>query len=137
MTESGGGHSCYDGVGCGTVFELAPSARGDWNEKIVHDFDGNDGANPWNGLVFDSTGDLYGETSGGRKFCQGCGCGVVFKLTPAQGGGWTEAVLHQFNGNDGQCPVGAPVLDSEGNLYGATWTGPGYGSGGTIFEVSP
>jgi hypothetical protein len=72
----------------------------------------------------------------------------VFRLSPpkSKGGAWTEMVLYSFQGNkDGQFPVGDLILDTAGNLYGATYFGGGYGTCdapfykhcGTIFELSP
>jgi hypothetical protein len=82
MTYTGGnGTNCvtYLGQGCGTVFELTPTASG-WREKILHtfNFDGTDGAEPYSGLIFDSAGNLYGTTyAGGANFG-----GIVFEITP-------------------------------------------------------
>jgi uncharacterized repeat protein (TIGR03803 family) len=68
----------------GTVFKLTPHADGKWTETVLHSFNGNDGAEPEAGLIFD-TGSLYGTTFLGGNFGE-CpnfeGCGVVFKLTP-------------------------------------------------------
>ncbi len=62
--------------------------------------------------------------------------GTVFELSPTQGGGWTEAVLHSFNNNgvDGYYPNGGLIFDAAGNLYGTTINGPDYGS---VFKMSP
>ena len=50
--------------GNGTVFELSPSAGG-WTESFIYSFTGGaDGANPYGGLIFDSSGNLYGATPG-------------------------------------------------------------------------
>ena len=52
-------------------------------------------------------------------------------------------ILHLFTckkNGDGAHPVGSPVLDGDGNLYGATRAGGAYGdnnSGGTVFELTP
>jgi uncharacterized repeat protein (TIGR03803 family) len=131
---------CYtDGQGCGSVFELMPSAGGGWTEKPLHNFaGGNDGAYPWAGVIFDAAGNLYGTTPyGGRN-----NKGTVFELSPAAGGGWREKILHNFgSGADGYDPVGALVFDNAGNLYGTTSYGGAYGVGGgnsgTVFELSP
>jgi hypothetical protein len=41
----------------------------------------------------------------------------------------TEKVLYSFQGDkDGQFPVGDLVFDQNGNLYGATYFGGGFGS---------
>ena len=50
-------------------------------------------------LIFDQAGNLYGTTASGGSNDDG----VVFKLTPS-GGGWTESVIHNFNGSDGNLP---------------------------------
>ncbi len=82
VTYTGGnGTNCvnYLGQGCGTVFELSPTANG-WREKILHafNFDGTDGAEPYAGLIFDSSGNLYGTTyAGGANYG-----GTVFEITP-------------------------------------------------------
>ena len=48
-------------------------------ETILYTFGGSpDGSFPWGGVVFDTSGNLYGTTlSGGHN-----GVGTVFKLTP-------------------------------------------------------
>lgn len=66
---------------------------------------------------------------------------MVFKLTPASGGTWTETVLYTFRGNptsgpDGAYPAAGLVLDSSGNLYGTTAQGGTYGQG-TVFKLAP
>ena len=43
-------------------------------------------------------------------------------------------MLHSFNDSDGAYPQSGLVVDSSGNLYGATFGGA---SGGTVFELSP
>ena len=129
-------------AGDGTVFELSPNGSGGYTEAIVYNFVGGaDGAHPSGALIMDGSGDLYGKASGGTSDkCVG-GCGVVFKLTPQQGGGYTESVLHDFaGGSDGAGPNGGLLIDSAGNLYGTTSIG-GDGSSsagdGTVFELSP
>jgi uncharacterized repeat protein (TIGR03803 family) len=141
-TEDGGNASCQ--YGCGTVFELTPKAGGGWTEKVLYRFTHSqkDGHYPEAGLVFDSSGNLYGTTgNGGGGTCQS-GCGTVFELTPDAGGGWTEKVLHRFsnNGKDGYWPRANLIGDASGNLYGTT-TGGGSQSCtdgcGTVFELTP
>ncbi len=130
-TTSGGGAYVY-----GTVFELTPKAGGGWTEKVLHSFGGKgDGISPYAGLIFDSSGNLYGTTSSGGSD----GYGAVFELTPEADGGWTEKLLHSFivNGkNDGYSPVSSLVFDSSGNLYGTTQSGGTYYVG-TVFELTP
>jgi uncharacterized repeat protein (TIGR03803 family) len=141
-TASGGA------AGLGAVFELSPASGGGWNEKIIYSFlKGNlhyyyvpSGTFP-SGLIFDSAGNLYGETQNGGAH----NAGMVYELSPSAGGAWTEKTLYNFtpsvNGND---PFGALVVDSAGNLYGTTALG-GTGSvqgnpqsgNGVVFELSP
>jgi uncharacterized repeat protein (TIGR03803 family) len=67
---------------------------------------GNDGRNPWAGVVFDQSGNLYGATSNGGS----AGAGVVYELMPSHGG-WTDQVLYTFTGGqDGENPLA--TLDS-------------------------
>lgn len=102
---------------------------------MLHAFKGGiDGANPDAGLILDSTGNLYGTTrSGGGTGCARTGCGTVFELTPSGNGTWVEKVLYSFQGgSDGRSPFASLVLDSAGNLYGTTSTGPG-----TVFKLTP
>ena len=62
-THYGGNLACNFGYGCGTVFQLTPSGSG-WMEKVLYSFQGaSDGASPVGGLIFDSSGNLYGSTS--------------------------------------------------------------------------
>ncbi|MGA2904008.1 MAG: choice-of-anchor tandem repeat GloVer-containing protein [Candidatus Korobacteraceae bacterium] len=83
-TLNGGTYQCVD-EGCGTVFELTPTAGGGWTEQVLHNFgNGTDGFWPYAGLILDAAGNLYGTTqlggTGGN--CGGYGCGTVFELTP-------------------------------------------------------
>ena len=65
-TVSGGG----TGSAAGIVFEMTPSGA----ETILHTFGGSrDGAFPWGGVVFDTSGNLYGTTlSGGLTALARC-----------------------------------------------------------------
>jgi len=134
------------------MLALVSPAYPEWKEKVLYSFQGgpNDGATPAGGVVFDSSGNLYGATTQGGGGCPIDQCGTVFELTPPQvkGRSWTETVLHIFKGNtsgDGNTPAGGVILDSAGNLYGTTAYG---GNGncvllgtkagcGTVFELSP
>jgi uncharacterized repeat protein (TIGR03803 family) len=119
----------------GSVFELSPTAGGAWTLKLLHsfDFNGTDGFGPEAGVVFDSSGNLYGTTSGGGP---GKGFGTVFELSPATGGSWTEKVLYRFTWSAGTYPTGTPVFDSAGNLYATTLQGAAH-NGGVVVELMP
>jgi uncharacterized repeat protein (TIGR03803 family) len=135
-TMAGGTGPC--GGGCGTVFELTPNGAG-FTESIVYNFQGSandDGQNPQGALTADESGNFYGVTSAGGLQ----GCGTVFKLTPASGGGWTESVIYSFcakgNSSDGAFPTGKLIFDASGNLYGVTAQG-GAHVGGVVFQLKP
>ena len=109
------------------MFKITPAGK----ETVLHAFTGypGDGRTPWQGLVRDSAGNLYGTTlQGGAS-----DVGTVFKLDPAG----TETVLHSFGANvdDAYYPFGGSlILDSAGNLYGTTW----YNSqSGTVYKLAP
>jgi uncharacterized repeat protein (TIGR03803 family) len=143
--------------GYGIVFKLTPStgAGTPWTETVLHRFmEKNDGF-PSSGLIFDSSGALYGTTSWmgqcGMPGEEGKleGCGTVFKLTPPAGEGapWTFATLYRFaGGNDGAAPAGGLTFDSSGALYGTTSRGGVRNCGwnprkelgcGTVFKLTP
>lgn len=137
-TSNGGGTGCGGGFGCGTVFRIAP----DGAETILFAFDDTGGRYPVAGLAQDAAGNLYGAASGGgSKSCGDFGCGVIFELAP----NGTETVLHAFSGTDGNNPLGTPLLDGAGNLYGTAEYGGGGTAGqcassggcGTIFKLTP
>ena len=116
-TTAGGGTGHCGLYNCGTVFQLAPHANGDWTETILHSFLGGkgDGSDPWSSLIFDPVGNLYGTTLGGGTYFGG----VIFELAPGNSG-WTEHILYSFGarGNDAYAPSAGLVMDNLGNLYG-------------------
>jgi hypothetical protein len=142
-TTLGGSSSspCQPIGGCGTVFELTPS-RGRWQLQTLYAFQaGPDGANPQS-LIFDQAGNLYGTTAWGADGFGGNGNGTVFELIP-NAGGWSEKIIHAFQGDaDGSYPFGL-AIDHDGNLYGTTQYGGTDGGAcnhytcGTVFELSP
>ena len=74
------GTTSYGGTfGSGAVFELSASGK----ESVLYSFTGGkDGAYPFDGLVMDGDGNLYGTTELGGNFNSSCpfGCGVAFKV---------------------------------------------------------
>jgi uncharacterized repeat protein (TIGR03803 family) len=138
-TTAGGDLSGCGGLGCGVVFKLVQETKGKWNVKVLHTFQGNDGAGPWAGVILDAAGNLYGTTSnGGDQSCQypQTGCGVVFRLSPEANGKWVETVLHRFTLDEGYDPTGDLIFDAAGNLYGTTTFG-GTDFNGIVFKLSP
>jgi uncharacterized repeat protein (TIGR03803 family) len=133
-TAGGGPYKCFRST-CGTVFEMSPSKTG-WRLSTLHDFDGGDGAIPLSALYRNRSGNLYGtaETGGSGPCNDGGGCGTVFELSPS-GSGWKFAVLHKFNGADGEFPRGVLAMDESGNLYGTTTDG-GIGFG-VAYRLTP
>jgi uncharacterized repeat protein (TIGR03803 family) len=140
-TTGNGGHGANPQ---GTVFELTPGTGGVWTETVLHNFQRGD-TDGWaagdSSLIFDASGNLYGTTELGGASNKG----IVFKLSPAGGGTWTETLLHQFGAlPDGEGPLAGVVFDTAGNLYGTTGNGGDYKSAicgtlncGTVFEIKP
>ena len=98
----------------------------------MHQFTGgSDGSGPVAGVIFDSSGNLYGTTFRGGIG----GSGIVFRLTQNQKGGWREVVLYPFQAGPSANPSASVVLDTLGNIYGSA--SDGEGADGTVFELTP
>jgi uncharacterized repeat protein (TIGR03803 family) len=96
---------------------------------VLHNFNSSDGQNPYAGLVFDASGNLYGTTvQGGAS-----GYGAAFELTPEGNGQWNESVIYSFS----DLPFAPLIVDPAGNLYGVTSGNDGLLSSGSVFELSP
>jgi uncharacterized repeat protein (TIGR03803 family) len=120
--------------GLGGVFKLTPGAKGKWHERVLYMFHGNqDGAYPLSGVVFDTTGNLYGTTNAGIN--SHGGVGQLFKLVPHRGL-WKKYVPHYFEGppRDGGDSLAPVVFDAAGNLYGTAYDGWNTGCCGVVFE---
>jgi uncharacterized repeat protein (TIGR03803 family) len=109
----------------GSIFELV---KGSNTLTTLASFTSSTGIYPEGGLVMDSTGNLYGTTSGDAG---GNGTGGVFELAR---GSSTITNRGYFNGTNGSYPKAGLVLDSSGNLYGTTTSGGANGYG-TVFEI--
>jgi uncharacterized repeat protein (TIGR03803 family) len=157
VTLEGGSGSCPPAQ-CGIVYRLSPPAQkgGPWMETVLYVLKGHaygDGSSPAGTLLIDNSGNLYGGTGyGGTGKCKifgsVVGCGTVYELSPPKerGEAWTEKVLYSFKGDkDGQLAGEGLTFDAQGNIYGATVYGGGYGSCnepyyqhcGAIYKLSP
>jgi len=131
--------------GCGTVYRITPAGA----ETIVHRFTATaaDGEYPQDdGLVQTPDGTLYG-TTGGNPYGDGFGnvplcyvgsgttfsCGTIYSI--ALTGRFTQlAVFGDSDGAYGLFPHASLILASDGNLYGTTFAGGGWGYG-TVYRL--
>jgi hypothetical protein len=113
------------------VFLSAVSAHA--GEKVIFQFNANQGFNPSNGVISDNAGNFYGTAGGGEGNCSN-----VYELSPASHGNYTETVLYTFlNCNrTGLYPVGALSIDKSGNLYGAEYGYATADGSGLIYELT-
>jgi uncharacterized repeat protein (TIGR03803 family) len=141
-TETGGNSGCTNGslpAGCGTVFELTPSAHG-YVKTSIYAFSGADGFGPLGALTVEASGVIYGTTDfGGNGACStpASGCGTVFQLTPS---GHGYAIYNLAGGSDGANPYAKLMVDAGGAIYGTTGHGGNAGCSygcGTVFELGP
>ncbi len=117
-TTRAGGVGCT-GANCrGTVYKISPGSPGTGTETLLHSFINNsgDGNYPTAPLVFDVSGNLWGQTSntGGAN-----SAGVLFELTPS-GSSWTYTKYSFPGGATG--PFGGTIgltVNSSGVVYGA------------------
>ncbi len=118
-TTSNGGPS-----GNGVVYRISPSGL----YSIVYAFSGGaDGSSPRGGIIWGSTGNLYGSTySGGDS-----GWGTLFEVTTSG----SLTTLHEFSGRiDGGSPDAALLETSPGVFVGSTESGGSRGFG-TVYKL--
>jgi uncharacterized repeat protein (TIGR03803 family) len=104
-------------------------------QHVLYSFSGGgDGLEPFQSLIFDQAGNLYGTTVVGGMY----GEGTVYRLSPNGEGTWSHTVLYAFTGGDdgGYLDWGRLSFDAAGNLYGVTTFGGQYGNG-TVFKMTP
>jgi uncharacterized repeat protein (TIGR03803 family) len=110
----------------GTVFEIvnngtlaAPSYAS--TPATLVGFNGSNGANPYNGLIVDANGDLFGTTYyGGAN-----NVGTAFEIknngtVVAPNYASTPTTLVSFNGSNGANPYAGVSADANGDLFGTT-----------------
>lgn len=95
-------------------------------------FDQYNGGNPNGGMVFDTSGNLYGATTTHGSGAASGAWGSVFKL-PVGTNNITP--LFRFDGTNGWDPCGRLAITDDGNIYGTTTGGGTFGSG-TAFCIS-
>ena len=111
----------------GVVYQVTPSGL----ETVLYNFTGgNDGSLPYAGVIFDQSGNLYGATAFGGSG----GAGVVFELSPGNGG-WSYTEIYPLPGT-GWGPYERLVMDGSGNLYGTIYEGS-YSGYGSVFKLTP
>jgi len=114
--------------GGGVVFKIDTNGK----ETILYNFAGGttDGCAPFQGLIMDKAGTLYGTTAS----CGAANNGTIFRLT-SKG---KEKILHSFAGvpSDGASPqFGYLLMDAKGTLYGVT-TGGGKADFGVVYKLT-
>ena len=117
----------------GAIYELQYQAGVGWKETVLYSFQNTtDGALPFGGLIFDSTGNLYGTAVYGGSALGG----TVFELSPS-GNTWSFNLLYSLSGfpDQGCGSVESLAFDTAGNLYGTTICDGSLNSG-TAFKLS-
>jgi uncharacterized repeat protein (TIGR03803 family) len=123
------------GTGCGVVYVLHPEPQGQWEQRVLHDFQPrNDSVDPGGGLTLHGGGIFGTSEGGGGMGCEGSGCGTVFELTngPNVTPMWPNQILHAFGANEAQgvLPLASVAFDGRGDLFSVT------GEGGNL-EMCP
>jgi uncharacterized repeat protein (TIGR03803 family) len=131
-TTYGGGSSQL-----GTVYELKVHGSGYLHDQLHAFTGGNDGEQPWGGVVFGPQGGLIGTTlAGGLQ-----NAGTVFSLTPpfricrSVVCPWTETLPGDFGALFLQPSYGEVAFDHAGNIYGTVAFG-GQENYGAVYELS-
>ena len=113
--------------GAGTVFSLKKTSKG-WKQSVILSLNGTStGGYPYEGLMTDSAGNLYGAAPAGGAN----GDGIIYRLSSTKKG-WVDTILHSFTNEDGD---GSGlywidlISDKSGNIYGATSFGGTNGTG--------
>jgi uncharacterized repeat protein (TIGR03803 family) len=134
IDHAGNFYGSSDGGGTaniGSVYEVTRSGAG-WTTTLLHSFTSlATGAYANGGLLMDQAGNLYGTApSGGAS-----GGGIVFELSPSNGG-WNYSVIANLIGPPGlNGPQGSLTMDGAGNLYGTTF-GDGAFQCGNVFKLT-
>jgi uncharacterized repeat protein (TIGR03803 family) len=112
--------------GAGTIFRV--SLTGTYTVLRSLGNAKTDAALPYTGLVQASDGNLYGTTLRGGNNDKG----TIFRINLT---GSEFAIIHHFNGSDGENPEGTLIVGADGDLYGTTLQG-GSSNRGTIYRIN-
>jgi uncharacterized repeat protein (TIGR03803 family) len=112
-------------TGYGTVFQVTPSGILTTLHHFCAQPNCTDGQTPAHALVLATDGNLYGTTYYGGA----SNLGTIFRMTMSG----KYAVVHSFNGSDGNYPY-ALMEATDGFLYGTA--SPTSASGGTVFRAT-
>jgi hypothetical protein len=89
-------------------------------------------------LIADPAGNFYSIASSGGNSLEG----GLFELSPPSvlGGAWTYSPIYEFGAqSEGYQPIGDPVMDANGAIYGVTQYGGESTSGGygVVYQLTP
>lgn len=121
------GVTFFGGTGNGgTVFKLTPAGA----LTVLQNFTagGSGGSGPVGTLALGPDGNFYGATYGGGDEY---GYGTAFRITPSG----TLTTLYTFDFTHGAQPYSSPILGTDGNFYGVTYSGGAYG-GGAFYKIT-
>ncbi len=107
------------------VFRLSPNQQGGWDSELIYADNFVQG-----GLAMDGADNLYGVDADGID-----GVGNVFKISLSQST-YPQVNIHSFKRSTNGLPNGPPALDSDGNVYGTTYSG-GIKHLGTVWKLIP
>jgi uncharacterized repeat protein (TIGR03803 family) len=120
------------------IYQLSPNSQDGWTERTIYRFNYPSSGQPdsaGGSVLIDRGGNAFGFGGGGSDRR-----GTIYELSQS-GGKWAETLLYSFVGDAGGVdPVGSPIMDKSGNLYGVTSSGGAgcFGNGcGIVFEFMP
>jgi len=124
----GAGHTLTILTLSGLFAATLTPAQADLPITDLASFNGTNGDFPQAGVIFDSSGNLYGTTvDGGAN-----GFGTVYEIAK---GSTAITDIASFKFANGATPQAGVTFDSSGNLYGTTGQG-GANSDGVVYEIA-
>ena len=116
----------------GVIFSMKKTSKG-WKQTVIHSINfPSEGGFPYEGLLRDEAGNLYGAAPAGGASQNG----VIYRLSLTKKG-WVDTVLYNFtdqNGDGSGLYWIDLISDKSGNIYGATSFGGTNGTG-TVWEL--